>query len=310
MNFSEYTLQKDGILICEPCVCVTLFSDIDLGVPDAPLMLGPYQEFLKLFQEQLNYSVLDGDQARAKKITADHLQNLPREMQDLKRRKQGGIIAFLRHGSTSQERRAPTFEFDYSKIGKPHTYVRACFPLTWFDQHGPEGIELYLKKSLDGFALQSGYVGFCFVYNENFDRELDPYYPHWLQRHPGIMCPSGSQSAVSVHGLTDIGWITLLGKNMAESMGGAIPLAAALAHIPGVTINELPGGGVGIRIDDRPHLGDTHKGDILEAYRAVGKVLSPLRDRIAVTTGMTVPGMRERDHPGLRAKWLDRFFPE
>ncbi|NHZ37801.1 hypothetical protein F0185_30000 [Massilia sp. CCM 8692] len=34
------------------------------------------------------------------------------------------------------------------------------------------------------------------------------------------MCPRASQSAVLIHGLTDIGWITLLGKNMVEKMGG------------------------------------------------------------------------------------------
>ncbi len=310
MNFSEYTLQKGGIVMCEPCVCVTLFSDTDLGVPDAPDMLGPYQAFLELFQDQLSYCVLDGDQARAKAITAIHLQNLPKEMQDLKRRKQGGIIAALYNGKARDEICAPAFEFDYSKIGKPHTYVRACFPLTWFDRHGLKGIELFLEKSLNGFAFQSGYVGHCFVWNIEFDRELDPYYSYWLQRHPGIMCPSASQECVSIHGLTDIGWITLLGQNMVEKMGGAMSLAAAVAHIPGVTINELADGGASIRIDDQPHLGDTHKGDTLEAYRALGKVLNPLRDRNAVTTGMTVPGMRERNHPGLRAKWLDRFFPE
>lgn len=310
MNFSDYTLQTEGIVMCEPCICVTLFSDTDLGVPDAPDMLGPYQAFLELFQDQLKYGVLDGNQARAKAITADHLQSLPKEMADLKRRKQGGIVALLRHGSTRQERRAPAFDFNYSKIGKPHTYVRACFPLTWFDQHGLAGIELYLVKSLSGFALQSGYVGFGFVYNENFDRELDPYYPHWLQRHPGIMCPSVSQSLISIHGLTDIGWITLLGKNMVEEMGGAMSLNAAVSHIPGVTTNELADGGVSIRIDNRPQLGDTHKGDTLETYRALGKVLNPLRDRDAIIKSMGVPGMLERDHPGLRAKWLDRFYPE
>ncbi|NHZ37799.1 type VI immunity family protein [Massilia rubra] len=310
MKFSEYTLQKDGMVICEPCVCVTLFPDTDLGVQDTPEMLGPYHAFLEIFQDEQNYCVLDGDQARAQAITADHLQNLPREIQDLKRRKQGGIVAFLRHGSTRQERRAPTLEFYYSKVGRPHTYVRACFSLSWFDQHGLKGIELYLKKSLNGFALQAGYVGLCFVYNENFDREVAPYYSQWLQRHPGIMCPGASQKAVSIHGMTDIGWITLLGKSMVEKLGGMMSFNAAVSHIPGVTIKEIADGGASIRIDDEPHLGDTQKGDTLEAYRALGKVLNPLRNRNAVTTGMSVPGMLERDHPGLRAKWLDRFFPE
>ena len=310
MDFSRYTLQKDGIVMCEPCVCATLFSDADLGGPDAPEMLGPYEAFLELFHDNLKYCILDGDQAHPRAITADHLHNLPREMRDSKRRKKGGIIANLRNGCTRDEIRAPFFEFEYSKIGKPHTYVRACFPLSWFEQHGRKGIELYLNKSLNGFALQSGYVGYCFVWNIEFDRELYSYYQHWLQRHPGIMCPSASQEAVSIHGLTDIGWITLLGKNMVEKIGGAARLTAAVAHIPGVTIDEIVDGGASIRINDQPHLGDTHIGDTLESYRDLGKVLNPLRNRNAVTTSMTVPGMRDRDHPGLRAKWLDRFFPE
>ncbi|WP_167231596.1 type VI immunity family protein [Massilia rubra] len=99
-------------------------------------------------------------------------------------------------------------------------------------------------------------------------------------------------------------------KTWWKRWGGVISLDSAVAHIPGVTISELADGGASIRIGDQPQLGDTHKGNTLETYRALGKVLNPLRNRHAVTTGMSVPGMRERDHPGLRAKWLDRFFPE
>ena len=57
-------------------------------------------------------------------------------------------------------------------------------------------------------------------------------------------------------------------------------------------------------------LGDTHNGDPLSSYCELGKVLAPLRNRDALVENMSVPGMRERDYPGLRAQWIDRFFPK
>lgn len=46
---------------------ITLFSEVDLGVPDAPDMLGPYNAFLARFKNDVKFSILDGDQARPKK---------------------------------------------------------------------------------------------------------------------------------------------------------------------------------------------------------------------------------------------------
>lgn len=310
MDFSQYLIENNDMVICEPCVCVTLFSDADLGMADAPDMLGPYRAFLNLFKDQVRYCILDGNQMHAKAITPALLQNLPDQMQNFKRRKKGGVIAELFNGATRDELRAPSFMFDYSKIGKPHTYVRVCFPLEWFRTHKLAGVQHYLQESLKGFVLQAGYVGYCFVWNREFDRELEPYFLRWLQRHPGIMCPNFAQEGVSIHGLTDLGWITLLGQEFVKTLGGTAALRQSLGHIPNITVDELADGGVSVRIGDAPSLGDTQEGDMMDDYCALGKVLNPLRNPSAIIEEMTVTGMSDLDYPGLCAKWLNRFFPE
>jgi Protein of unknown function (DUF3396) len=310
MNFADYNLTQEGILICEPCVCITLFSDTDLGVVDAPDVLSPYRTFLENFQNQISHCILDGDQMHAKKITPKLLENLPNEMSDAKRRKQAGVIAEIFRSASGREVLTPAIDFDYSKIGKPHTYIRTNFPLKWFDSEGLSGLRKYLFDSLKGFPLQAGYVGYCFSWRTAYDRELYPIFPRWLQRHPGIMQPSSAQASALIYGLTDIGWITLLGVEFLERMGGIDALKKAVSHIPQVTVTALTEGGAYIQIGDAPQLGDTHNGDPLSSYCELGKVLAPLRNRDALVENMSVPGMRERDYPGLRAQWIDRFFPK
>jgi Protein of unknown function (DUF3396) len=309
MNFADYHLTQENILICEPCLCITLFSDTDLGVADAPDVLSPYRIFLQNFQTQVSHCILDGDQMHAKKITAKMLENLPSEMNDAKRRKQAGVIANLFRSVSGREILSPAISFDYGKIGKPHSYVRINLSLNWFDQAGILGLQHFLFESLKGFPLQAGYVGYCFSWSTAYDRELYPMFVRWLQRHPGIMQPSHAQEIASIYGLTDIGWINLLGVEFLERMGGMDELRKAVAHIPQVTVTALAEGGAYIQIGDAPQLGDTHNEDPLSSYCALGKVLAPLRNRGALVENMSVPGMRERDYPGLRAKWIDRFFP-
>lgn len=309
MNFAEYRIVENGITICDPCVCVTLFSENDLGVENAPEMMGPYFAFLELFQGQMAYCRTDGDQMHPKRVTTELLQKFSQQMYDLKRRKKGGILVELRGGDSPDGRKAPSFDFGYSKVGRPHSFVRASFPLIWFETEGIAGIERYLEKSLKGFSMTTGYVGFSFSWDGEAERTLEPYFLRWLIRHPGIMAPGLSQRAVAYSGLTDIGWITLLATDSLAAIGGLSELKKHLSDLDQITIASYPNGVAGIRIGDAPRLGDTQNGDNMEDYRALGKLLSPLRNREAIINGMSVTGIRDRDHPGLRAKWIDRFFP-
>ncbi len=307
MNFSDYRLEQNGLVICEPCLCVSMFSALDLSAPGAPDTLGPYRAFLALFQDQFSYCRLDGDQMHPKPITAELLQKPVSEMQDDKRRKKGGVIAEIRSGQSPDENRAPSLSFVYSKIGKPHTALRANFPLPWFEAEGLVGVRRYLEQSLSDFPLQAGYVGYAFSWETEAEQELQPNFLRWLQRHPGLMEPGFAHRIISYYGLPDLGWITLLGQAYVQQMGGEAALMRATAHVPEIAYEPLPEGGLGIRIGDFPRLGDALAGDHLEDYRALGRVLAPLHPSDILIENMVVEGIDDdADH----ARWIKRFFPD
>lgn len=208
------------------------------------------------------------------------------------------------------ERLSPAIDFMYSHIGQPHTAVRTYLPLSWFSEAGQVGLQRFWNDALEQFPLQSGYVGYSLFYNNNFDSLIEPHIFAWLQRHPGLLEPMFSHSIVSQHGLVDLGWITLLGKGFVDRMGGAESLKEAVSHIGGVHCLDLPHQGLGIQLGDHPRMGDLAKGDAMDDYRALGKVLAPLRNRQALHEGMSVAGFDDNEYPGLREKWIDRFFPE
>ena len=309
-DFSDYRIEREGMVICEPCLAISLFSDLDLRPAGSPPVTRPYDAFIRRFGEDLRFCRLDGNQMHFKAITPDSLEKMPREMNDDRRRKRGGITAELNSGRKRQERLSPAIDFDYSHIDGPHTAIRMYLPLSVLAADSIAELRSLLDESLVDFPLQAGYVGYSILYDNNFDDDTDPCFFSWLQRHPGILEPMFSHSIVSRHGLTDLGWITLLGKPFVEQLGGVESIRNATSGIEGVRYFELPDSGMGIQIGDQPRMGDLLKGDPMNDYRALGKVLAPLRNRQALHEGMAVAGFDDNEYPGLREKWIDRFFPE
>jgi hypothetical protein len=310
MNFADYVIKNEGVVICEPCIVIGLFSDLDLRLPGAPSVLAPYQAFMDSFRDRLTYCRVRGDQMHFKRVSEEYVETLPRQLADDKRRKKGGVVAEFMSSKTQDERLSPAIDFIYSHIGQPHTAVRTCLPLSWFSEMGLAGLRKFLEVSLTEFPLQAGYVGYSLFYNNNYESLIEPHIFAWLQRHPGLLEPMFSHSIVSQHGLVDLGWITLLGKDFVDRMGGATSLKEAVSHIDGIDYLELPHNGLGIQIGDQPRMGDILKGEPLNDYRALGRVLAPLRNRQALHEGMAVAGFDDNEYPGLREKWIDRFFPE
>jgi hypothetical protein len=309
-DFSSYRIEREGMVICEPCLTISLFSDLDLRPAGSPSVSGPYDAFVRRFKNSLAFCRLDGNQMHFKAITSELLEKMPREMSDDRRRKKGGITAELNSGRARRERLAPALDFNYTHIGAPHTAIRIYLPLEWFSANSNEGLFGFLLELLADFPLQAGYIGYSFLYNDNFESDTEPYFFSWLRRHPGILEPAFSHSIVSQHGLTDLGWVTLLGESFVDRLGGAEFLRRATAHIEGVRYLDLPSGGFGIQLGDKPRLGDVANGDTMPDYQALGKVLAPLRNRLALHKGMAVAGFDDNQFPGLREMWIDRFFPE
>ena len=310
MKFSDYIIENEGVVICEPCLTVSLFSNLDLAAAPDASVLAPYDAFLRSFGTQLTYCRLSGDQMHFRRVTAASLETLPEQMEDRKRRRKGGVTVEFRSGRSRDECRAPAIDFEYSRVESPHTAIRLYLPLKWFDEGSLPGVLEMLVSVLADFPLQSGYVGYSFLWDTNLESIVEPYFFHWLQRHPGLMEPRFSHASVAYHGLTDVGWITLLGKSYVERLGGLDALRRETSEIAGILFDELPLGSLSVRLGEAPRLGDLVQGDGMDDYRAVGRILAPLRNKSALHEGMTVAGFRDRDNPGMRVKWIDRFFPE
>jgi hypothetical protein len=310
MKFSDYIIENEGVVICEPCLTISLFSNLDLATAPSSSVLAPYDAFLRSFGKQFTYCRLSGDQMHFRRVTAACLETLPQQMADSKRRKKGGVVAEFRSGRSRDECRTPAIEFEYSRVESPHTAMRLYLPLKWFDESGLPGVLDILASALTDFPLQSGYVGYTFLWDSNLESIVEPYFFHWLQRHPGLMEPRFSHASVAHHGLTDIGWMTLLGQAFVEKTGGLDALKHDTSGIAGIQFDEFPFGSIGVRLGDMPRLGDLAQGDTMDDYRALGRILARLRNKSALHDGMTVAGFRDRDNPGMRVKWIDRFFPE
>lgn len=312
MDFSDYRIEEDGLVFCEPCLDFAFFSDAEISKAEPPDILAPYRVFLEHFGARVGYCRTDGDQMHAKRITEADLEKPALWLADPKKRARTELQMELRTGKSRDEWRAPCLDFNQLKREPQNTYARASIPLEDYAQWGLDGVLDYLSRSLEGFPLTTGYVGYSFAWNmakPRVEDAVEPFFHRWLQRHPGILSnDAGSQARLSHLGLTDLGWITLLGPDYAARMGGVDGLGKALAHVPEAVVSAL-GDGVAIRIGDQPRLGDLVAGDTLPEYQAVGRVLAPLRNRDSLQRGLVIHGLYDRYSNTLQSRWIDRFFP-
>lgn len=314
MDFADYRLEQDGLVLCEPCLTFSFFSDAQLDSTEPPDILAPYRAFVEAFGAQVSYCRTSGGQMHAKKITQTDLDMPYKWLSDSKKRSRGQLDIELRTGSCRDEWRAPCLEIVHRKQTIQHTCYRICISLDCFMQWKSSGVIQYLEQSLTAFPLMSGYVGLSFAWNYARPPVEDltkPYFYRWLQRHPGIMCPEIlSQNRVSHCGLVDLGWITLLGSAYCERMGHIEGLRAALAPCEGVVVEPLGASGAAIRIGEAPRLGDVLAGDTMEDYRAVGQALAPLcLDRHVLHEEMVIHGLYDKNSDKIQSQWIDRFFP-
>jgi hypothetical protein len=103
-------------------------------------------------------------------------------------------------------------------------------------------------------------------------------------------------------GLKSAGWLTLVGRRLLDTLGGEEALARALPAE--VTVHTLPFG-VLIQAGPRPLLGDVNRREDLPLYRAVGRVLAPVRSR-AHPAYLYKSAAEGEDH-GWTEQWLARF---
>lgn len=149
-----------------------------------------------------------------------------------------------------------------------------------------------------GFPFRYGHVGYALCWNDmspDRDAEVSTFIGPLLKRYPGFS--SGNPFELCDQPMPPVNWLTLIGPEMLESIGGegAVHLALSDAEI---SVFRL-GHGLCVRAGERPQLGDLNRGDDVTLYRKVGSFLKEYRSHPEIE----LTGLNEEDSEA----WLARF---
>jgi len=212
----------------------------------------------------------------------------------------------LQAGTPERNPAPPSIDFFYHRLDPEHprSGLRIIFPVNEADD-----AELFLanlQEAVCGLRFLYGFCGYALTWNPMFP-EITRAFQAWgvakLKRHPGL--GYGDLLPFVIHagaGVLSIGWLSLLGQEYLANLGGW----DTVSHLAqdGIMAYRLGEGGVILRAGARPEIGDVNRRDRLSSYRALGRLVDPLRvsdELIDKLNLIVLQGEEKRE-------WLLRFF--
>lgn len=185
--------------------------------------------------------------------------------------------------------------------------LRLILPVRYLAE-SPQFADL-VSSLIEKLDFQSGHGGYAvnwFPTSQTADEALSQF-PFIARRYPGIDLSDIDITLYAIRNATEpgikcINWLTLLGVELTERVGGVETLKAALP--PDCPVLRLPKGGVLIQAGERPDIGDRNANAQLQSYHAVGRLLALLRLR---NHPDLVGAMLQAPYEELTAEWLARF---
>lgn len=183
--------------------------------------------------------------------------------------------------------------------------IRCEFPATELAKNGRSIFLSFVEHLASLVPFSSGHVGYAFKYNSRTDENQEHRWisykaPRFLAFHPQL----NDYEYFTRHRVANVGWLTLLGTELSEKLGGASGMRNALSDA--VTVKPLPHGTMLIAGDDPP-LGDVN-------YRAPD--LGPLREVARLTRPLWIDDHTLsndilnyiwRGDEEARLRWINRF---
>lgn len=127
--------------------------------------------------------------------------------------------------------------------------------------------------------------------------------PRLYMRHPGIGLAEPTYLMLQgLHGLVGVSWLTLLGPDALQKLGGLSALQAKLADPITVQPLACQGGGALIAAGPKPLIGDLAIGDDMPLYKTVGQAVREARRSRTFYGG----GLDK----AVAHQWFMRFFGE
>ncbi|HEY6556219.1 MAG TPA: type VI immunity family protein [Polyangiaceae bacterium] len=140
----------------------------------------------------------------------------------------------------------------------------------------PNELVNWVTELAEAFPFRCGTVGYSLCWNDG-SADRVPVVPNlvapFYKRYPGFAWATPGE--IADHPLPPVNWLTLLGPEVTEKLGGIEQVRKDLKD-DAISVQPM-GSGLCIRAGEAPQLGDRNRGDDLPLYRKVGSYLKPYR---------------------------------
>lgn len=146
-------------------------------------------------------------------------------------------------------------------------------------ERDPDSLVDLVAELAGAIPFASGHAGYSLEYDARGDYRVvaREKLAALVRRHAGLDVPCVENTSFVVHdGFKRVNWLTLLGAQLVERLGGADAIRGQLGEAIEVRPLET---GVLVRAGPRPEIGDVNRRDNLPLYHEVGRVLAPVRAR-------------------------------
>jgi TseV toxin immunity protein TsiV len=302
MDWSRFTLTEGKAVIATPCVDVVAFS----SEPPTPAGAKGFDRFLRTFADRFGDRLTfyrTGDMKKYRRVDARTLDGPYHWFTDVKVLKKK-MLALVAHSGAAERTAAPP-ALDLMLWGfddPPQFAFRMALPVEVADK--PDALVKFVQDALAEFPLAHGFCGYSFEWDEmSVDEEANEWAGPLLLRHPGLNYMSAvALSRAASSGVVAVSWLTFLGPEISQALGGQKALTKAAPA--GVSVLPLGKGGVLLRAGKQPELGDVNRRERLPLYRSVGRLVSPSRASDEELEDLNIQGISDE----AAIDWLRRFF--
>lgn len=186
----------------------------------------------------------------------------------------------------------------------PLSFIRASFPPEAYG--GGAGAARFVALVGQWAArlpLFHGYGGLALNQSESDRQPRSWILPAISRRFPGFEIDDcGGTVLRGQEAIKGVNWLTLVGERFLSGAGGVESLRSGLD--PAIETLPIAGRGVMFRLGEQPQTGDLQLGERLPLYRALSRVLGPLRMKEHPALG---PAEYGSFGPEGTALWLRRF---
>jgi hypothetical protein len=292
-----FVFQEDGVDYLNLVVDVTLYFVGPLSA-HAEGIQDFYEQALKILKPDIvQYET--GSMTKPKRIKADTFDLLPLWVTSPKA-KQDMMWLRLDNSTTPDSAADRAFQFIYFEYDNAGA-VRLVLPPSFVEQTTKVLADL-ARRLARKLKFASGLGGYAVNWHKLGElahlARKDIYVIS--QRHPGIDIPdlAGDMEVIS-QGIRGVNWLTFLGKEYVDRLGGIEPLKKKLDE---KILCDPVSDGIVIQAGPQPETGDVNRRLTLPLYHKVGKNVAKLRVKQHMPF---IPS--PKDDEQATHKWLARF---